>query len=266
DGDFDLDSFLLEGPKPKALPPIKEEAAKKGGPPPRGGSGRKLSMSDDETNVSGPSETLPPPNRRASAAESAMAALTGGGTSSSAKDLLAKATQEGRARAASMPEDVKERFDYAGAIKTIGKEYGLHVLGTFALCGVLYFGMNYMLGSNTETPPLARVYGRVTVKKQPIEGVIVTFTPIGAKDGKDTGTKLKKGAPRAATGVTDKDGNYELMYMEGIRGAVIGQNRVWIDPFTFENTKKLPPNYQSAATSGDVREVKATGGEENIDL
>lgn len=266
-GEFDLDSFLMEGPKPKALPPVPEEGTAKKGPAPRGGGGRKLSMADDETNVSGPSETLPPPNRgRGSTAESAMAALTGGGgTATSAKDLLAKASQEGRARASQMPDEKRERFDYAGAIKTIGKEFGPHVVGTIALCLVLYFGMNYMLGSNVELPPLARVYGTVTLKKQPVAGVVVNFTPIGSKDSKDS-PKLKKGAPRPATALTDKDGKYELMYMEGVRGAVIGQNRVWIEPFSPENFKKIPGKYQKAETSGDIREVKETGGEENIEL
>jgi hypothetical protein len=55
------------------------------------------------------------------------------------------------------------------------------------------------------------------------------------------------------------------MYEEGIRGAVVGQNRVWIDPFTPENYKKIPGSWTTAGTS-EIREVKATGGEENIDI
>jgi len=266
--EFDLDSFLMEGPKPKTLPPIPAEGPAKKGPPGRPGSGRRLSMSDDETNVSGPSETLPPPNRgRTSAADSAMAALAGGsGTASSAKDLLARASNEGRSRASQMPDQPRERFDYAGALKTIGKEYGFHVLGTIVLCVVLYTGMSYMMGEGSDLPPLARVSGKVTLKGQGVPGVVVNFMPIGAKDNKDGEKKLKRGAPRVATALTDQDGNYELMYMEGVPGAVVGQNRVWIDPFSPENFKKIPGQWQSAGTSGEIREVKATGGDENIEL
>jgi phage FluMu protein Com len=267
--EFDLDSFLMEGPKPKALPPVPEEGAAKKGPAARPGSGRRLSMSDDETNVPGPSETLPPPNRgRVSAAESAMAALTGGGgTASSAKDLLARASQEGRNRASQMPEEARERIDIAAAVKTIFQQYGLQVIGTIVLCVVLYAGMNYMMGDGVDLPPLARISGKVTLKGTPVPGVVVNFTPIGSKDSKDGDEKkLKRGAPRSATALTDKDGNYELMYMEGVRGAVIGQNRVWIDPFAPENFKKIPGQWQSAGTSGDIREVKETGGVENIEL
>ncbi|QDT54565.1 hypothetical protein Pan44_25980 [Caulifigura coniformis] len=266
DGDFDLDSFLMEGPKPKALPPIPDDSAAKKGAAPRPGAGRRLSMSDDETNVSGPSETLPPPNKgRLSTAESAMAALSGAsGTASSAKDLLAKASQEGRSRAAQMPKEERERFDYAGAFKSIGKQFGPHIAGTVILCAVLYFGMNYMLGSNVQLPPLARVSGKVTLKNQPLAGVVVNFTPIVVKDPAES--SQKKGAPRGATGLTDEEGNFELMYMEGVRGAVIGQNRVWIDPFNPENYKKVPGAYTSAGTSGDIREVKEANSPMNIEL
>ncbi len=265
--EFDLDSFLMEGPKPKAPPPVPEETpGRKGAAPPRG-SGRKLSMSDDETNVSGPSETLPPPNRgRGGAAESAMAALTGGGggTASSAKDLLARASQEGRNRASQMPDEDRERFDYVGAIKTIGRQFGPHIAGTIALCALLFFGMDYMLGSNVKLPPLGRTTGTVTLKKQPLAGVVVNFTPIAAKDTQNTSDF--KGPMRTATAVTDANGKFELMYMDGIRGAVVGKNRVWIDPLSPENFKKIPGNYHKAETSGDVRDVKATSNEFNIDL
>jgi hypothetical protein len=266
--EFDLDSFLMEGPKPKALPPVGEQAPGKKAPGSRPGSGRRLSMSDDETNVPGPSETLPPPNKaRGSAADSALSALTGGaGTASSAKDLLARASQEGRARASQMPDEKRERFDFAGAITTIAREYGLHVVGTVALCAVLYFGMNYMLEDSADLPPLADVYGKVTLKGQAVPGVVVNFTPVGTKDNKEGGQKVKKGAPRSASALTDQDGNYELMYMEGVPGAVVGQNRVWIAPQSPEDFKKIPGNYQSAGTSGDIREVKETGGEQNIEL
>jgi len=265
DGDFDLDSFLMEGPKPKTLPPVPDPGAAKKGAPPRPSAGRRLSMSDDETNVSGPSETLPPPNKgRLSPAESAAAALAGGaGTASSAKDLLAKASQEGRNRASQMPKEPRERFDYAGALKQIVKQFGPHIAGTVVLCAVLYFGMNYMLGSNVKLPPLARVSGKVTLKSQPLAGVVVTFTPIVVKDPADS---QKKDSVRSATALTDEEGNYELMYMEGIRGAVIGQNRVWIDPFSPENYKKVPGAYTSPATSGDIREVKEANSPMNIDL
>ncbi len=144
----------MEGPKPKALPPLSDGTEKKPAGARGLGIGGRKAGADDETNVSGPSDTLSPPNRgRGSSADAATAALTGAGSASSAKDLLARASQEGRARASAMPEEEKERFDYVGAFRDIFREYGYHVVGTLALCLVLYFSMDYMMSDSPDLPP-----------------------------------------------------------------------------------------------------------------
>ncbi len=97
--------------------------------------------------------------------------------------------------------------------------------------------------------------GTLTIKKQPAEGVVVYFTPVGNRENAEGNSKAKSkaGPLRSASAVTDKDGKFELMYMEGIAGAVVGQNRVWVEPQKPEDFKRIPGNYQKAETSGDIR-------------
>jgi hypothetical protein len=163
-------------------------------------------------------------------------------------------------------EEPKERFDYAGAFRDIFKEYGYHIIGVVALCAVLFFGMNYMMSEAPDIPKLARVYGRVTYKKQPLANVEILFHPIGSKDAKGANSqKTRKGRqPTSASAMTDSDGKYELHYMEGVRGAVVGQNRVELKPITYADYKRVPGTFLEK--SGPVQEVKETGGEINFDI
>lgn len=59
-------------------------------------------------------------------------------------------------------------------------------------------------------PELGDVYGKVTLDGKPVPNINILFTP-------ESG--------RAAGGVTDEEGNYELKYLEGIPAAKWGRRR-----------------------------------------
>jgi len=63
----------------------------------------------------------------------------------------------------------------------------------------------------SDLPPLGRVRGTVTLDGKPLSGVVVTFQP-------------EKGRPAVAN--TDSNGNYDVIYTEGVKGANVGPNTV----------------------------------------
>lgn len=66
-------------------------------------------------------------------------------------------------------------------------------------------------------PELASVEGTVTLNGTPIEGAGVTFEPI--PEG------------RSSFALTDAAGHYELKYLPGKDGAIVGENQVRISKF-----------------------------------
>ena len=111
-----------------------------------------------------------------------------------------------------------------------------------------------------ETPAnVGRVSGRVTLEGQPLAEALVTFSPV------------EQGAT-SSLGRTDQDGNYTLVYAQGVEGAQIGQHRVSITTFDEGDPDSDPPrpavaekvpakyNYQTGLTA----DVKA--GENSIDF
>lgn len=80
--------------------------------------------------------------------------------------------------------------------------------------------------------PVVPVSGRITLKGSPLEAVTVTFAPIGGGE--------------ASSGITDRDGKYELRILPDKQrtGAVVGKHRVTlveIDPKMEYNMKSLDP-------------------------
>lgn len=68
-------------------------------------------------------------------------------------------------------------------------------------------------GGVSDQPELGLVTGTVMLDNQPLQGIAVTFLP-------DNG--------RPATGTTDKNGDYELIYIGDTPGCKVGHNRVEI--------------------------------------
>jgi hypothetical protein len=272
--DFDPVAFLMAdgGAKPKAAPPPPPPPA-----PPTGGkrpwslpktpAGKPLEL-DDDTEVPANAETVTPPPRGRSAADSATAALSGNPTSSSAKDLLARTAQDSRARASQMPdEDRGPRVDYGAAFREIGKAFGPHIAGTIILCLGLYYFMDRMFADDIPLPKLAPVSGQVTLDGKPLSEVVVRFKLLGSKE-EAFGTKEAKEDVRVAEAMTDAEGRYVLMYLpeERVRGAVVGKNRVSIEPTKLEDYKRIPAHLQNPATSNLIEDVKETGGEINFNF
>jgi hypothetical protein len=187
---------------------------------------------------------------------------SGAATAASAKDLLAKSAQDSRTRAGQMPDEAKEaRTDYFALAREIVRAFGVYILGTLFLCAGLYWMVYRMVNQPIQTPPLASVHGRVTLAGKPLPNVHVYFTPIGVRDE-------QQGPIRDSIATTDADGKYELMYLpeEGIYGAVIGKNRVWLATDSPTDFKNIPAQYLSANTTSQIEDVKEAGGEINIIL
>jgi hypothetical protein len=83
--------------------------------------------------------------------------------------------------------------------------------------------------SGTDVAPVS---GRVTLDGQPLEFAILTFQPEGKSP---------------ASGRTDKDGHYELLYKRGVMGAPVGKNKVSIllDVDLAHRPQIIPSRYNS---------------------
>jgi hypothetical protein len=126
----------------------------------------------------------------------------------------------------------------------------------------------------SKLPPTARVSGKITLSSQPVKGAIVSF--------------MAEGAARAASGVTDGEGRYQLTTFNPNDGAVLGKHKVKISqPVTdgpamsaekpnaaygeamaqaakgiVQRGKGVPAKYADEATSGLTAEVTKDGKNE----
>jgi len=99
------------------------------------------------------------------------------------------------------------------------------------------------VGCNSgEYSDLGKVTGQVTMDGQPLAKSLVRFAP-------ESG--------RTAMGVTDEQGNYELIYVRDVRGAEPGKYQVeittWFRPETIEDSykkrvEKIPAKYNKRST------------------
>ena len=107
---------------------------------------------------------------------------------------------------------------------------------------------------NSDYPPLGRVEGVITLDGQPLADADVTFQPEGP-------------GSRASVGTTDAQGRYELVYLNDVRGAMVGPHRVMIttarsgddnDPSSSVR-EKLPDRYhRNSDTRVEVVDDKNT--------
>ena len=108
-----------------------------------------------------------------------------------------------------------------------------------------------LAGCGGSEQQVAPVQGRVTLDEQPLPDASVVFQVPGM-------------APSG--GYTDKNGDYELIYKRGVKGAPIGMNQVTI----LENTQRthgpqrVPARYNQQSEL--EREVKPGDNEINFDL
>ena len=103
--------------------------------------------------------------------------------------------------------------------------------------------------SSSEVPELGDVYGKVTLDGTPVAGLNILFTP-------ETG--------RAAGGITDPEGSYELKYLEGYGGCKIGPAKVTFEWSPgVEASVSIPAKYMQ---EGSDVVVKAGSNELNFPL
>src|SRR5262245_2487482 len=101
---------------------------------------------------------------------------------------------------------------------------------------------------------LAPVSGVVTLNGKPTAEIAVTFQPVAESSTKNP--------PPSSFGVTDKDGRYSLMVLDGNqKGASVGKNQVRIcayavgdsdDPNRPKAKVKIPSRYYDEPTEFDV--------------
>lgn len=123
-----------------------------------------------------------------------------------------------------------------------------------AVCLMVVYGHNGGGG-----PKLGKVAGTIKLDGEPLPGATVEFQPIAAE-----------GSP--STAVTGTDGRYELMFLAGKPGAMVGKHKVRITTYQQlssqdpggpgEVPEKLPPQYNSETTL----EKEVNSGRNTIDF
>ena len=105
-------------------------------------------------------------------------------------------------------------------------------------------------GQNGDQPKLGKVRGVVTLDGQPVSGAGVVFSQAGH---------------RSATGRTNSDGEYEMMYMKDAPGAIVGNNVVRILRPGQEGTNSSPQIPAKYNRDSELR-ANVTPGRNQIDF
>lgn len=95
-------------------------------------------------------------------------------------------------------------------------------------------------GVGSDQPELGEVKGFVTFEGKPLSGASISFIP---EDG------------RPATGVTDQEGKYELMYIRDTPGCKVGRNKVVIRTFA-EGEDEIEQEGDDAAPTQSPKATK----------
>lgn len=218
DADFDPVAFLMEGGAPKAKAKSPSPGA---APPDRGG----LSLDDGDAGpetrpAPKPADRAPAPARAPTAAASAGGLLS---ASSNAKDLLTRTVEESRARAAEMPNESKVPLIDTEQLKLLLFSRILPIGGaTIVVCWVMYWLANSMYGTGGVDVPdeLVAAEGVVLINGEPTAGVRVSMRYSPSADEPNAQTW------RASTAVTNEDGEFEMIFIDGYEGVVPGRQRV----------------------------------------
>jgi len=127
-----------------------------------------------------------------------------------------------------------------------------------ALILILLAQISYGCGSRPDDQPeLGDVTGIVTLDGDPLEGVLVQFSPTEG---------------RGSQAVTDSEGRYELTYVYPTMGAKVGQHKVTIetppvddsDPEAPEVEEVIPAKYRKDTVL--TADVKPGGNEIDFEL
>jgi hypothetical protein len=250
DADFDPVAFLLDDggaePASRSAPAAAPEKKTRQPVP------RETAASGEAAAADAPPQR--PKRSRAPAGESAAesaGAMLGGTASSNAKQLLTRSMEESRVRAAEMPEEPEEeKVDYSEFIKLLTTR----ILPGGAVVILLCVGL-YMISSSwfsTDLPELGRVSGVVTRSGAPLPNAQITFMPLDIRAS-------------SATAITDEAGEYTLYYQEGVPGAVVGKNRVFVEALDERGHDLIEPQTPYGIGSNEVWVVRPGSQEIDID-
>ena len=109
----------------------------------------------------------------------------------------------------------------------------------------LYFLSSMFMMGSVERPDLGFVSGRITLDGEPLAGAAIEFRP---QAGSQAGSEKA-----ASSGRTDEEGNYTLIYVHDVEGAILGEHSIVIRAPSREGVR-LPNRYN--VQSELVREVK----------
>jgi hypothetical protein len=101
-----------------------------------------------------------------------------------------------------------------------------------------------------EGPELGGVYGTVKMDGKPVPRAQLTFEP--------------EGPGRAATGLANENGEYELEYSPTAQGALVGPVIVRISTLTTDQPETIPPKYNTKSEL--KRKVESGSNEINFEL
>ncbi|HEX5472522.1 MAG TPA: carboxypeptidase regulatory-like domain-containing protein [Lacipirellulaceae bacterium] len=94
-----------------------------------------------------------------------------------------------------------------------------------------------LMGCTQSGPQIAPVHGRVTLDGQPLKYAGVVFRSPGKNP---------------SGGTTDENGNYELIYKLGVKGAPVGMNQVSI----LQDTRRVPGPQRVPARYNEKSELQ----------
>lgn len=101
-------------------------------------------------------------------------------------------------------------------------------------------------GGGGDVPDLGSVTGKVMLDGQPLAGASVTFSPANG---------------RPSNAETNEDGTYELMYLNGVSGAVVGEHTVSISTY---KEKEFGDDEEPDESEKDGEEIESVETPEKI--
>jgi hypothetical protein len=174
------------------------------------------------------------------------------------KELVASETARGDQSEETTENETESKDSYLKSTRILLHRYRYWCLAAslsiLAVCLVAVYGRDAGSG-----PKLGKVSGTVKLDGDPLPDATIEFQPMAAE-----------GSP--STAVTGSDGSYELMFLAGKPGAMVGKHIVRITTYRQlssedprgpgEIPEKLPPQYNSESTL--EKEVKS--GRNTIDF
>jgi len=165
---------------------------------------------------------------------------------------------------AKLPQEApRPKTDWKAVQKNLIRRSPL-ILVFAVLAGVTYFMSSRYLAPRPEWPVLSVVSGKALVNGKPLSNVIIHLTAINATQATSAnGSKIRLAD---AVGLVDAEGNYRLSYLNQ-PGAPRGKSRVWFEPLTPADYKRIPTRLQTAGSEiRDVREAGNEGGKFDFDF